>query len=160
MGNARRGFDPTAEDSIANAVPKAPIRKHACFAAGCPMPGTIFRDGSGTSGICAWHYGALPSDLPVITQVLKDWQCVSSEVQAARRALTGEFACDPKALKGLFGQAAERVRRATAGGGWGDTFEPREREDYGTWCRRLEGFLTVRVAETVSSRHGQRELQA
>jgi hypothetical protein len=147
----RRAFNPNKEASIADALPHAE-RKFACFAGGCPMPGTIFRDGSDKAGCCAWHYAALPSDIPRITQVLKDWACISDEVQAARRALTGQFATDPKALRQLFTEASHRVRDAVAGGGWGNQFDPKLHEDYGTWAGRLQDFLTSRVSEATSTR--------
>jgi hypothetical protein len=53
------------------------------------------------------------------------------------------------------------VRTATAGGGWGDVFEARPREDYSGWITRITWFLQARVSEVVSSRHRhQQELSA
>lgn len=144
----RRAFNPSDDEQIAAPAPSMGGNTYRCFADGCSMPGSIFLN-SGRTGTCAWHYGALPSDLPRITQVLKDWECLTFEVRAARAALSGDKASDPKALHDLFVEAQGRVLAATNGGGWGDTFKPKPVEDYRTWALRLGVFVSKRIHQTL-----------
>jgi hypothetical protein len=129
-----------------------PRIRNRCFADGCPMPGTMWTtqlsDGNNPPGSCAWHYGVVPSDIPKVTRVLLDWQCVSYEVNEARRALTGQAAADPAALDALYGMAVERLKAATRDGGWGDTFG--RSGDYSDWMRGLQAFLGAKVLEVLS----------
>jgi hypothetical protein len=154
------------DGSLADAIPHTPApRRYSCFADGCPMPGTITPSGSGSS-VCAWHYGILPTDIPKVTRVLRDWQCVSYEVGEARRVLTGELAADPTAIRRMFAAAWERLEPLA--GTWAAELKPGNvrtskgvdrgplfPEGYGDWAKRLERFLGARVVEVLSVR--QRE---
>jgi hypothetical protein len=150
---------------------KPPVRRYPCFAEGCPMPSTIWPDitqgGSGDKpGNCAWHYGVQSHDIPRVTQVLRDWQCVSYEVNEARRALTGDLACNPAGLQSAFEQAWERMQPQVVGE-WEDELKPGKlrnrkgveqpfREGYADWAKRLTEFLGDRVAEVLSVRAQRR----
>lgn len=139
---------------------KPPVRRYPCFAEQCPMPGTIFSNGTDKAGTCAWHYGVMPSDIPKVTRVLLDWQCVSSEIRAARRCLTGPMASDPAGLQREFEAAWQRVRGVA--GAWEtelapgtirtakgvDTGHP---QSYADWAKHLERFLGARVVEVLST---------
>lgn len=140
-------------------------RRYPCFAAGCPMPGTIFL-GAGVGGTgdaqgsCAWHYAVQPHDIPKVTRVLLDWQCVAYEVREARRAHTSsELASNPQGLADAFDAAWQRVQPLVPG--WEDELRPGiarsskgealgHREDYRAWGQRLERFLGARVVESLS----------
>lgn len=137
----------------------APRKRHPCFAGGCPMPGTIFTGGTGSPGVCAWHYGVKPHDIPRVTEALRDWECVAYEVREARRVLTGELAVDPKAVQAAFEQAWERLEPLS--GDYRDQLKPgsirqrdgRElpfRETYADWAKRLTEFIGARVVEVQS----------
>ena len=164
---ARSTFDERAEyrGGALTQHEKPPARRYPCFANGCPMPGTIWpgavQGGTGDEpGTCAWHYGVQTHDIPKVTRVLLDWQCVSFEVNEARRAHTSsELACNPKALADAFaaawerlqpqvGEWAEELRPGTARNSRGDRLG--HREDYASWARRLERFLGARVVEVLS----------
>lgn len=139
-------------------------KRYPCFADGCPMVGSIFPGagvgGTGeTPGSCAWHYGVNPTDIPKVTQVLRDWQVVSFEINEARRTLTGELAADPKALEERFAAAWDRLQPLVPG--WETQLAPGNihtskgvdrgfREGYGDWAKRLERFLGARVVEVLS----------
>lgn len=132
-------------------------RRYPCFATGCPMPGTMWggitQGGTGERlGSCAWHYAVSPTDIPKVTQVLQDWQCVAREMNAARAAQYGDAASSPKAMDALFAQSVSRLRPYVKDGGWGDEFERRPGEDFCGWGRRLEAFLGARVVEVLSIR--------
>lgn len=145
--------------------PKPQRLRYPCFAAGCPMPGTIFLgavqgEKAEGSGCCNWHFGVQPNDIPKVTQRLVDWQCVSAEVNAARRFLTGEQASSPKAVDEAFRAAWARLQPVARS--WESELQPgRARtskeaivwhdESYGDWARRLERFLGSRIAEVLST---------
>lgn len=145
----RRGFDPSADPKDIDDAPKGKVMQSTCFANGCVLPGSIRVDGSG-SWTCAMHYAVQPSDLPRVTQVLKDWECLTYELTVGRSALVGPMATDGRALDKLYSEAAERVAVATAGGGWGDVFDRKPGLDYRTWLLRLEHFLGGRVHATLT----------
>jgi hypothetical protein len=148
-------------ESIADAIPHTPTRRaYRCFAEQCPMPGTITPSGAG-SPTCAWHYGVVSSDIPKVTRVLLDWQCVSYEANEARRVLTGELATDPGAIDIAFRNAWERLQPLVPG--WEAQLQPGNirtskgverpfREGYGDWAKRLDQFLGARVVEVLSIR--------
>lgn len=159
---ARIDFD--RDGSIADALPHNPVRNR-CFAERCPMPGSLTLSGSGNA-TCAWHYGVLSTDIPKVTQVLLDWDCVSFEIREARRVLTGELASNPGALKRLFEAAWERLRplvheyaeelkpgniRTSKGVDRGQLFP----EAYGDWAKRLERFIGGKVVEVLSIRRNR-----
>lgn len=148
-----------AETSLADAIPHRLARKrYPCFADGCPMPGTIFttrlEDGDTGAGTCAWHYGVMPSDIPRVTRVLLDWQCVSYEVNEARRVLTGELAIDVKAIGEAFDGAWARLVPLVSG--WEDQLRPQHGESYGWWANRLQRFLGAKVANSLRVQFGRR----
>jgi hypothetical protein len=152
---ARIDFD--RDGSIADAIPHNPAsRTYRCFADRCPMPGTIFPGqlmGDKHGGTCAWHYGVEPLDIPKVTAVLRDWQCLAYEISECRRVHTSaESATSPKAQDQLFAAAVERLREQVKSGGWGDEFEPKRGERYARWGQRLEEFLGGKVVEVLSTR--------
>lgn len=144
----RRAFNHT-EDPI-DTAPEGEVLRGTCFANGCVMPGTISA-GNG-SWQCAWHYGAQPSAIPRVTQVLRDWECLTYESSVGRRALTGKHFADPKVLMDLHAEAIARVLAATKGGGWGDYFERHGSEDYRRWINRIEIFLGKRIGQALGAR--------
>lgn len=151
-------------------APKPQRLRYPCFAAGCPMPGTIFLgavqgEKPEGSGCCAWHFGVQANDIPKVTQRLVDWQCVSIEVNAARRFLTGEQASNPKAIDEAFAAAWSRLQplarswesELQPGGARTSKGEPlSHQESYGDWAKRLERFLGARVGEVLSVRRSSR----
>lgn len=145
---ARKAFTDKDDGGIASAIPHNE-RRGACFADGCPMPGTI--NLTGTQWHCGWHHQAQPSDIPRITRTINDWACVASEINRARAALIGQFASDPAALNQLFTEAVNRLRPAVMGGGWGKQFERDGFEGYRDWMIRLQDFLHARVTEATST---------
>lgn len=136
--------------ALTDQTPKV-VKRYPCFAGGCPMPGTIFTGSTDSPGSCAWHFGVLANDIPKVTQVLKDWNCVAYEVNEARRAHMGELACNPKALDDAHRAAWERLQPLVPG--WEDQLQPQEGERYRAWMQRLERFLGARVVEVQSLRH-------
>jgi hypothetical protein len=162
LNDAYRGGRVHPEEPVED-KPNRP--RYPCFAEGCPMAGTIF-PGAGVGGTgdrpgtCAWHYGIVPTDIPKVTRVLLDWQCVAVEVREARRALTGEIASDPKALAIAFSTAWERLQPLVTG--WEDQLAPgtirtskgadtRHRQSYGDWAKHLERFIGARVVEVLTT---------
>lgn len=142
-----------------------PRMRYPCFATGCPMPGTIFPETS-KDGVCAWHYGVKPNDIPRVTNTLQAWDCVSFEVREARRILTSELRADPAGIQRAFAAAWERLeplagttwasvlapstikhRDKDAPGGYVDT---RHHESYADWAKRLEAFVGLQVVESLS----------
>lgn len=144
---ARRAFN-HAEDPEAqtDSAPGGTARTGGCFADGCPMPGSI--NTGGKHWHCPWHHEVLPTDIPRVTQILRDWECLTYEINIGRRILTGATACDPKAQNEAFRGAVERVLAATASGGWGDEFDAKGK-DYRGWLSGLERFLAGRIARTL-----------
>lgn len=137
------------EDAADDAKPQSP--RLPCFAAGCPMPGTLFANSTSGAGSCAWHYAVQPSDIPKVTQRLNDWACVSTEVNAARRVLTGEAASDPRAQEAALLVAWQRLAPQVEHSGWTGDLQPASGEHLGEWCRRLERFIGARVVEVLST---------
>lgn len=127
--------------------------RYPCFAEGCPMPGTMFPDqvlGEKRHGVCPWHYRLAPSDIPKVTKVLQDWNCVTGEIEAARAALRGPHAADPKALDEVHAAAWSRLEPLLAHTGWSDVLKPRPGEHLDDWARHLERFIGKRVVEVLS----------
>lgn len=129
-------------------------RVYPCLAHGCPMPGAIFLNGPEAPGICAWHYGASSSEMPQITQVLRNWECVSSEINAYR-ALSNDptRAMDVKAIAEAKTAAWGRMIFAIDGSGWVDELRPPPSESYADWTARLVEFMAWRINADVRGRH-------
>lgn len=138
--------------------------RYPCFAASCPMPGTLFAGGTDKPGTCAWHYGIVPSDIPKVTQVLNDWMCVSAEINHARRCLSGALASDPAGLQREFDSAWFRLQPMAAA--WeaqlapgtirtGKGVDTGHRQAYADWAKHLEQFVGARVVEVLSTRRAQ-----
>ncbi len=135
--------------------------RYPCAANQCPMPGTIF-PGNTRSWVCVYHCNAHSGDWPRITQILLDWQCVTSEINAARRALTGESARDPVAIDAAFAAGWQRLEPLA--GDWAEQLRPgnirvrgvesRHRESYGDWANRLTEFIGGRVLDGLTKRAG------
>lgn len=134
--------------------------RHTCFATGCPMPGTMFAGGTDRPGSCVWHYGVQPTDIPKVTQVLRDWICVSAEIEHARRCLAGDLASDPAALKFEFDAAWQRLLPMASS--WQAELAPGtirtskgvdtgHRQGYSDWAKHLERFIGARVVEVLST---------
>lgn len=137
-----------------------------CFADGCPMPGTLWpgitQGGTGDRrGTCAWHYAVAPTDIPKVTQVLRDWICVSAEINEARRCLSGKLASDPAGLQHAFDAAWQRLSPMAAA--WEKDLAPGNihtskgvdeghRQGYADWAKHLERFIGARVVEVLSTR--------
>lgn len=142
-------------------APQKPKRlRYPCFAEGCPMPGSLFSSGTDKSGSCAWHYAVQPTDIPKVTQVLRDWMCVSAEIIAARRSLGGDLASDPAGLQREFDAAWQRLQPMAAA--WEKELAPgtihtskgvdiRYRQSYSDWAKHLERFIGARVVEVLST---------
>lgn len=150
-------------DDEAPIEPQKPKRvRYPCFAEGCPMPGTIFPNGAsdGKVGTCAWHYAVQPTDIPKVTQVLRDWMCVSAEILQARRCLGGALASDPAGLQREFDAAWQRLMPLAAS--WESELRPGTirtskgvdtgfRQGYSDWAKHLERFIGSRVVEVLST---------
>lgn len=139
---------------------------YPCYADGCPMPGTMFpngvshdQDGMPRPGVCPFHYGVVPSDIPKVSNTLRSWECVVYEIDAGRAVLTGAMSSDPKAQDDAFRQAWERLKPLS--GVWEAELAPGNlrtskgverpfREGYSDWIRRLERFIGARVVEVLS----------
>lgn len=165
----RKDFDEYRGGALSEPKLKS-VRRYPCFADGCPMPGTIFpgeTQGTGDKlGTCAWHYGVLPNDIPKVTRVLLDWDCVNAEVNEARSVLTGPNAADVRALQAAFDAAWARLLPRASG--WEEQLRPSTiksrdpvtrlrtvdsgmRESYADWAKRLTEFLGARVVEVLST---------
>lgn len=146
------------DDSIANAIPHNPVRRYACTATQCPMPGV--NSGEGGRDLCAYHYGAFTGDWPRITQALLDWALVTEEINHCRRALNNPaFFRDPELLDGEFKAAVARVLQGA--GPWIEDLKPGltrggRPDTYSTWSYRLECFIGQRVVECLSKRIGRK----
>ena len=119
-----------------------------CSAKGCMMAGTILPGGS-SGCVCVYHYESPPHDWPRITRILSDWDCVTDEIEAARRSLT-----NPKTSMDLRFQnrqfAAAWARLSEAAPGWVSQLQPGNgrtghAETYRDWAARLERFLNVQL---------------
>jgi hypothetical protein len=140
--------------------------RYPCFAAGCPMPGTLFPEHART-GVCAWHYAAQPTDIPKITYQLQAWECVAREIEQGRRVLCGPTAADPAAQEAAFNAAWARLRPLLSAG-WETELRPAairsskgedrgHRQSYGDWLKHLERFLGARVVEVLSTHRRSEE---
>lgn len=129
--------------------------RYPCFADGCPMAGSMFPDqvmGEKTRGVCPWHYNLNPSDIPRVTQRLRDWKCVADEIEQARLVFTGPLATDPAGHDESFHEAWRRLAPAVELSGWSNDLKPQDRESYGDWAHRLMYFIGARVLEVLSVR--------
>lgn len=144
MKSRRNSFNPDADDSAP--APTGPtVRGHPCWAQGCPMPGTIFTGGS-ASGVCGWHYGVPGNDVPRVTQMLRNWDCVSTAINRARRDLTDpDIAAKPGILKERFENLWRELSPLVPG--WEGSLQPRAHESYDEWRISAEKFLAMRIAE-------------
>lgn len=138
----RRGFDHTKDQTDAPKTGAQLLPSCACFADGCKMPGTI--NTGGRSWSCAWHYGAMPEHIPRITQTLRDWECITSEIRIGRKLLN--TAANGAVVLKAYGEAVERVLAATASGGWGDELAGSMQGSYSGWLQKLSLFLQWRIA--------------
>lgn len=125
-------------------------RRYPCLAHGCPMAGAIFLNGHDAPGICALHYGCNASDMPKITEVLRNWGCVTfahGQVQ--------QFLNDPDKCTDI---GAERVLLAAQ---WGELQraapEWPQLKPYvnalADWRRQLLAFLVWRIDCEVGGRY-------
>jgi hypothetical protein len=129
---------------------------YPCFATNCPMAGVLYPDqmlGEKHNGVCAWHYGVVSSDIPRVTSALRSWECVTYEIEAGRRVLTGDLATDAAAQDAAFVKAWERLKPLA--GTWEEQLEPAGR-NYGTWLKHLERFIGARVVEVLSANQQRR----
>lgn len=144
------------------------VVRYACFAEGCPMPGTLFPEHA-RNGVCAWHYSVQPTDIPKVTSQLRAWECVAREIEQARRMLCGPVAADPAALELAYHQAWDRLRPMLSAG-WLAQLQPatirtskgedtRHPQSYGDWAKHLEQFLGARVVEVLSMPRPQEHAQ-
>lgn len=149
---------PASADSIANAIPHKSIKRYACMANQCPMPGTI--SGEGGNGVCAYHYNTHGPDWPRITQTLLDWAILTEEINRCRSIM-----CDPAtaAKPDLIAQeyAAAWARIKDNLGTWTDQLKPQPNrgghmDSYGSWSLRLEQFMGQRLVECMRHRIGGR----
>ena len=151
----------TDDDAPPDAKPQR--LRYPCFADGCPMAGRMFMAGTDKAGTCAWHYGVPPTEIPKVTRVLQDWQCVAFEIDAAWHVLSGELAADPGGIDAAMRDAWARLQPLTPG--WEAQLAPghrtnraglQYRETYGDWARKLEAFIGGRVQEVLST-HRRRD---
>lgn len=140
-------------DSLADAIPHITVvRTYRCVANGCRMTGAIVDNPGQTTGVCAYHYAANPSDWPRITHALFEWECVASEIRECRRVHTApDTATQPAALDRLFGEAVARLEQAV-GPDWWSQMKPQPGrggviDSYASWVCRLEKFIGARVQE-------------
>jgi hypothetical protein len=113
------------------------------------MPGAIFLGGA-KQGICYLHYGRLPSDWGRITRSITDWKCVCAEALHCRRVLVSpETMTDAKAQNAQLAGAWTRLRTELLGGPWLHELQPKEKEQYSSWGRRLEQFLAARLQQSM-----------
>lgn len=144
--------------SLADEIPHTPVAKrYDCAAHNCPMVGSIFESGSQGAGICAYHFGANPTDWPRISQALHDWACVTDEIRECRRAHTdAATALNPGELQRLFAQAQARVEPLV--GTWWDQLKPQAHgrhntpDTYRSWGQRLESFIGSKVVAEMTRR--------
>jgi hypothetical protein len=119
--------------------------RYPCAAHQCPMPGTIFL---GADGVCAWHAREPANDWPLITQAIRDWECVSRAINRARRVLTDPVTCtDGKAQREALEAEWQAIVPAVQGSGWKSRIQPKPGENLSEWARRMDMFLAARVKE-------------
>lgn len=104
----RKTFNPHADDSIANDLPKAPARLK-CFAYGCKMAGAI--NTGGTDWSCAFHYRVPAPDLPRVTSILVEHSTVVHELLELQ-ALLLEHPTDGRAHQATMGLARHHIELA------------------------------------------------
>lgn len=146
------------DDSIANAIPHNPVKRYACTAHECPMPGVM----SGESGrdVCAYHWNTNAQDWPRITRTLLDWAIVTEEIVHCRRVLTApETATNPEAIADEFRRAWARVEAGADA--WVEELKPQpgrggHMDSYGSWALRLERFIGQRVVDVLRHRVGSK----
>lgn len=114
---------------------------YRCLVSFCPMTGAIFLAGPNAPGICSHHFGATGHDIPRITQILVDWECLTYEINACRRAHR-EVVLDKAALA----KAWTRLQPAL-GADWVAELTPPPGCSYRHWGQRLEKFMDARVKE-------------
>lgn len=147
-----RGGRVPATDNDSEDSPLRRLRRHQCYANGCPMTGSIFETigANDRPGSCVWHYAIAAGDVPKVTSVLVTWLCVSQEIQTCRRVLTGSGASDSVVRGEAFTLAWQRLRPEVLA--FEHDLEPQPTEDYGAWARRLEEFLGGQVRDVLSVR--------
>lgn len=116
---------------------------YRCLVSFCPMTGGIFLAGPHAPGICGYHYGTSGHELPRVTQILLDWECVTYEVNACRRAHR-EVNVDKAALA----KAWTRLQPAL-GETWSAALAPAAGSSYAHWGHQLQKFLEARVREAI-----------
>jgi len=149
---------PEKAESIADAIPHKSVKRYACIANNCPMPGAIF-SGSG-GGMCAYHYGTNSEDWGRITRTLQDWQCVTDEINACREAFNNpSTATRPAVLEAMFDSAWRRLQPLV--GSWSEDVKPQltkggKPDSYGSWILRLERFIGARVVDCIRHQVGRK----
>lgn len=126
-----------------------PRRRYQCLAHGCPLPGSIFLSGHDAPGICALHMSCNSSDMPRITDVLRNWECVTFVHETCRQFLNDPGRCgDVKAERTLL--AAQWTELARMAPDW-PQLKPHG-STLGEWARQLLHFLVWRVNHDVHHR--------
>lgn len=144
----RANFDETADESHQLVMSKRSTT-YPCRANGCPMPGTIFSGATDGEGICAWHYSA--EDLPKVTRVLNDWECLTIAINRGRAFICNpDVAANVKRQREMLLALWSDVSSSVTGSGWKIRTEPFRGEILGDWVRRMEQFLNNRVKEVVN----------
>ena len=95
--------------------------------------------------MCGYHYDALPQDWPRVTQKLADWQCVTDEILAARRAQIDKKTCLDQAAMDLELVKAWRFLKPQVPA-WIEQLQPLPNQTYRDWGKMLEKFMNVRLA--------------
>ena len=148
----RRHFDDEQGDSAPAATSR--YRAYPCVAHNCPMPGSIFLNGHDAAGVCAWHLGCDSKSLPQVTQIMRNWECLTDAINACRA-----FACDPKRATdpkaAAVALAAAWRTLSDLAPGW-DSLKPQPGQHYADWGRQLEHFLTDRISQDVYGRQAER----
>lgn len=117
--------------------------QYRCLVNLCPMTGGIFLNGPQAPGICAFHHGGAGSDMPRVTQILLDWECVTYEVNLWRCSVM-QVELDKQALA----KAWTRLQPAL-GEAWSAELAPAAGVGYVQWGHKLERFLLARVKEAL-----------
>ena len=121
--------------------------RYPCAAHQCPMPGTMFIEGS-PNGVCGFHGREPAHDWPTITQAILDWACVRIAIERGQRVLIDPLTCnDGKTQAATLKAEWEAMLPAVQGSGWKARLEPQARESLGDWVVRLRNFLAARVKE-------------
>lgn len=120
--------------------------QYRCLVSFCPMTGAIFLAGPHAPGICGFHFGTVGHELPRVTQILLDWECVTYEINACRRAHR-EVVIDKHALA----KAWTRLQPAL-GETWEAELAPAAGSSYAQWGLQLNKFLDARVREATQKK--------